>query len=243
MTEIIYRPSSIILTAKEKNVAFVPYRENFTYEILAGDSVQFEVKKAEEVMYYLMQENDNLTVEYIASNDTVKSDIPHTTITITNNNEKDFNFVPFNQSFGFTVKAGDTLIFESPIDIVVGDYVYHVADYYKNLAYGDVTISVEDVELATYDILASGCTVNIYENQEGAWVHINRGQTDGYVKVGTDYKFTVVSDGEVSIFRCNGQDLTITDSVEDADVLIATEEGFSIIAVGHGGDSSGSVTE
>lgn len=240
MTEIIYRPCSIILTAKDKNVAFVPYKENFSYEILAGDSVQFDVKKAEEVMYYLMQANDNLIVEQVASDDVVRSDIPHTTITITNNNEEDFHFVPFNQNFGFTIKVGDTLIFESPIDIVVGDYAYHVADYYKNLAYGDVTIEVEEVETATYDILASGCTVNIYENQSGTYVHINRGQTEGYVKVGTEYKFTVVSDGEVSIFRCNGTDLTVTDNVDDADTLVATEEGFELVAVATGDDSSSS---
>ena len=234
MTEIIYRPCSIILTAKDKNVAFVPYKENFSYEILAGDSVQFDVKKAEEVMYYLMQARDYLTVEQVASNGIVKSNVPHTTVTITNNNEEDFHFVPFNQNFGFTVKVGDTLIFETPVEY---------AGYYKNLAYGDVTIDVEEVETATYDILASRCTVNIYENQNGTYVHINRDQTEGLVKVGTEYKFTVVANGDVSVFRCNGQDLTITDDWWKADTLVATEDGFSIIAVANGGDSSGSVVE
>lgn len=55
-------PAKVTLGAVGKNVAFVPYGQNFTYEIKAGDSIELEVDCAEVVMYYLAQANDDLTV-------------------------------------------------------------------------------------------------------------------------------------------------------------------------------------
>ena len=62
MLTIIDVPAKVTLTAVGKSVAFVPYGQNFTYEIKAGDSVEMEVNCAEVVMYYLAQANENLTV-------------------------------------------------------------------------------------------------------------------------------------------------------------------------------------
>ena len=62
MLTIIDVPAKVTLTAVGKAVAFVPYGQNFTYEIKAGDSVEMEVNCAEVVMYYLAQANENLTV-------------------------------------------------------------------------------------------------------------------------------------------------------------------------------------
>lgn len=55
-------PAKVTLTALDKDVAFVPYGQNFTYEVKAGNSVELEVDCAEVVMYYLAQANDSLTV-------------------------------------------------------------------------------------------------------------------------------------------------------------------------------------
>ena len=253
MTRTIYRPSAVILTAVDKRVSFVPYKESFTYTIEEGDSVQFEVEKAEEIFYYLMQESDNLKVEYVASNSEVGNDVVYTTVTITNNGERDFHFVPFNQNFGFTVKAGDTLIFEIPVDIKVGDYTYHVADYYKNLAYGDVTVDVEDRETAELDAIVINCGVDVYHLENGSYKKVLEirdtvdGSTsydeDGYVVyVGDKYKFVVVIDGgkTIELLRCNGEDIAKATTVEQATELTATEEGFSVIAIATDSGSSSS---
>ena len=62
MLTIIDVPAKVSLTAVDKAVAFVPYGQNFTYEIKAGDSIEMEVNCAEVVMYYLAQANANLVV-------------------------------------------------------------------------------------------------------------------------------------------------------------------------------------
>ena len=62
-------PAKVTLTAVNKNVAFVPYGQNFTYEINAGDSIEMEVNCAEVVLYYLAQANANLTVAQEAISD------------------------------------------------------------------------------------------------------------------------------------------------------------------------------
>lgn len=66
---IIDVPAKVTLTAVDKDVAFVPYGQNFTYEIKAGDSIEMVVNCAEVVMYYLAQANANLTVEQVPAND------------------------------------------------------------------------------------------------------------------------------------------------------------------------------
>lgn len=45
-----------------KAIRFVPYRENFTTVIAAGDSVKLEATTAGQVLYYLAQKTDGLTV-------------------------------------------------------------------------------------------------------------------------------------------------------------------------------------
>lgn len=62
MLTIIDVPAKVTLTAVDKDMAFVPYGQNFTYEIKAGNSIELEVDCAEVVMYYLAQANDNLAV-------------------------------------------------------------------------------------------------------------------------------------------------------------------------------------
>lgn len=67
---IIDVPAKVTLTATTKDVAFVPFGQNFTYEIKAGNSVEMEVDCAEVVMYYLAQgnEKEGLVVAQVPAN-------------------------------------------------------------------------------------------------------------------------------------------------------------------------------
>lgn len=62
MLTIIDVPAKVTLTAVDKDMAFVPYGQNFTYQIKAGNSIEMEIDCAEVVMYYLAQANKNLVV-------------------------------------------------------------------------------------------------------------------------------------------------------------------------------------
>lgn len=59
-------PGIMTLTnTTEKGVrTFVPYRENFEVSIQGGDSYKIEVKNLGQILYYLAQETDDLTVTY-----------------------------------------------------------------------------------------------------------------------------------------------------------------------------------
>lgn len=234
MTKTIYRPASVTLTAVRNKVTFVPYKESFTYTIDAGDSVQFEVEKAEEVLYYLMLQNDNLVVTEIVSENSKVDFSNYVTITLTNNNDKDAHFVPYNQNFAFTVKSGDALVMTVKEDIA--------RNYYAKMAYGDFTVDIGDKETADFSIIASGCSVNLYHYENGAYVKVTDGEDEGTVIVGDKYKaVAVIGSGKtLNIFRCNGVDIAKATVVSDATELIATEEGFSIVAIATGDDSSSS---
>ena len=234
MTRTIYRPAAVTLTAIDKKVAFVPYKESFTYTIEEGDSVQFEVERAEEVLYYLMQEDGHLAVEEILSDNPSIDFSGYVTVTFTNNNEKDAHFVPYNQNFAFTVKPGDSLVISSKENIA--------NDYYAKLAYGDFTVEVGEKETAEFSIITSDCSVNLYHKENGTYVKVTDGEEEGTVVVGDNYKAVAVlgAGKTLSIFRCNGVDIAKATTVEGATELTATEEGFSIVAVATGDDSSSS---
>lgn len=56
-------PAKVTITnTSDKAIRFVPYRENFTTVVAAGDSVELEATTAGQVLYYLAQATDGLTV-------------------------------------------------------------------------------------------------------------------------------------------------------------------------------------
>lgn len=58
-------PGTITLTAPaDKDVAFVPYRENFTQVIAKGDSLALPVTTIGQALYYIEQADLGITVEY-----------------------------------------------------------------------------------------------------------------------------------------------------------------------------------
>lgn len=65
-TTTIKLPAMITISNKSDHVIkFVPYRENFTTGIAAGDSVELEATTAGQVLYYLAQATDGLTVKHV----------------------------------------------------------------------------------------------------------------------------------------------------------------------------------
>ena len=62
--KIIKTPAKMLITNTSKvTKAFVPYKENFTIEVKSGDSYNITVKTLGQVLYYLAQATDGLTVE------------------------------------------------------------------------------------------------------------------------------------------------------------------------------------
>lgn len=60
-------PAKIKLTnTSNRDIAFVPYKENFVTYIDAGSFVELEATTTGQVLYYLAQATDGLTVEQSA---------------------------------------------------------------------------------------------------------------------------------------------------------------------------------
>lgn len=65
-TVTITLPAKVTITnTSDKAIRFVPYRENFTTVVAAGDSVELEATTAGQVLYYLAQATDGLTVKQV----------------------------------------------------------------------------------------------------------------------------------------------------------------------------------
>lgn len=57
-----------IVNTSDKAIGFVPYRENFTTYLPAGDTIVLEATTAGQVLYYLAQETEGLSVSHAAKN-------------------------------------------------------------------------------------------------------------------------------------------------------------------------------
>lgn len=70
-TTVLNVPANIaIINTGNKSIGFVPYRENFPVYIEAGNEVDLTASNVGQVLYYLAQATDNLTVTQSAvSND------------------------------------------------------------------------------------------------------------------------------------------------------------------------------
>lgn len=56
-------PAKITLTnSSDISIGFIPYKENFQYDIVAGDSVELIAENVGQVLYYLAQATDGLEV-------------------------------------------------------------------------------------------------------------------------------------------------------------------------------------
>lgn len=64
--EIVLPAKITITNTSDKAIGFVPYRENFTSYIDAGSSIELEATTSGQVLYYLAQATDGLTVEQAA---------------------------------------------------------------------------------------------------------------------------------------------------------------------------------
>ena len=56
-------PALVTLTnVSDRAIGFIPYRENFQYDVKAGDNVQLTTANVGQVLYYLAQSTEGLTV-------------------------------------------------------------------------------------------------------------------------------------------------------------------------------------
>lgn len=63
-TTVIELPALITITnTSDKVKSFVPYRENFSYDVKPGDAIELEATTVGQVLYYMSQETEGLTVE------------------------------------------------------------------------------------------------------------------------------------------------------------------------------------
>lgn len=66
-TTTIEVPAIVTLkNTSKKAIGFVPYRENFTVYVKAGDTVKLEAATAGQVFYYLAQATEGLEVTQAA---------------------------------------------------------------------------------------------------------------------------------------------------------------------------------
>lgn len=62
----IYAQETVTLTNNSaKTIGFIPYKENFQYNIGAGDAVSITTSNAGQVLYYLGQATEGLTVTHV----------------------------------------------------------------------------------------------------------------------------------------------------------------------------------
>lgn len=98
-------------------------------------------------------------------------------------------------------------------------------------------------EALEFNILSENCNVTVYRFIDTEWVDISQGRDSGEIAYGAKYKVTVKGNGDatVTVFKCNGVDLRVTDKVEDATQIYADpNNGLDIIAIATSGGSSSS---
>lgn len=111
----------------DRNVTFVPYRENFVTALAAGAAIEFEVKTAGQVLYYLKQ--SVLTVEQLTQfdsegDDDLKIIKTPAKMLIKNTSSEVKTFVPYKENFTVEVKSGDS--YNIPAE-TLGQVLYYLA--------------------------------------------------------------------------------------------------------------------
>lgn len=103
-----------ISNVSDKVKTFQAYKENFMTNLVAGASLEFEVSTSGQVLYYLAQAVEGLTVETIADftaddDSVIKLNTP-ALITLTNTTaDKIIGFVPYRENFQYDIQAGDSV--------------------------------------------------------------------------------------------------------------------------------------
>ena len=121
-------PCYVTLTNKtDKDIRFIPYKENFATTIEAGEGICLAVETAGAVFYYLNQAKAGLTVETAetagaATEKLLVVDVP-ATITITNESKKDIFFVPYRENFSQIVNPGQVYSFPAK---TAGQVIYYL---------------------------------------------------------------------------------------------------------------------
>lgn len=136
-TKTITTPAKMKIsnTSATMSKTFVPYRENFNSTLAAGKSIEFEVERSGQVLYYLAQATEGLTVTQIENFDEASSNIivipTPATITLTNTSSTvSKTFVPYRENFTTSIPAGDSVVLSVK---TVGQVLYYLAQATEGL--------------------------------------------------------------------------------------------------------------
>ncbi len=116
-----------IVNTSDRAIGFVPYRENFVSSLAKGKTIEFPVDRAGQVLYYLDQTTDGLTVSQIASFDSGENILVFETpaiMTIENTSTIVKAFQPYKENFTVDVVAGDKYEIEVS---TIGQILYYLA--------------------------------------------------------------------------------------------------------------------
>ena len=142
MTEVTIKLPQVLKVENktERAVAFVPYKENFKATLAAGKAMEFEVKTAGQVLYYLEQTEitvTQLTQFSVASDENTAIYKLPAKMVITNTSDKVKSFLPYKETFQVNVQAGDVYNVEAD---TLGQILYYLGQATDGL-------TVEDAEL------------------------------------------------------------------------------------------------
>ena len=115
-------------------LAFQPYHENFSVNVPAGTSVEFEVATVGQYFYYMEQatkkglEVSKLSAFDSASDTIIVIDLP-SLVTLENVVENAVNFNPYRENFPVTIAKGDKIVLEAT---TAGQVLYYLAQAQVN---------------------------------------------------------------------------------------------------------------
>lgn len=123
-----------IVNTAERAMSFVPYRENFTSVLAKGKTIEFPVDRAGQVLYYLKQATEGLTVTQITNFDSATNDIlifeTPAIMTLENTSSVIKTFQPYKENFTVDVNAGDK--YEVEVS-TIGQILYYLAQETEGL--------------------------------------------------------------------------------------------------------------
>lgn len=124
----------------DKDIRFVPYKENFATTIKVGNALVLGYETVGQYFYYMKQVALGLTVTVVdgkeAETDAVKVISVPSEITITNTGKTAVAFIPYRENFQVDVAAGETFTFEAK---TAGQCIYY-------LNQGTETLTVVDAK-------------------------------------------------------------------------------------------------